>query len=269
MNFTHAAAELHISQPALHVKVRKLAEGIGTALYVREGRTLALTDTGRSVAGFARHIDAETAEFLNAVRGAPPPPLVLAAGEGAHLYVLAGAVRRLLGRGERIRLVSSDHDHTIDAVRNRQANLGVTVISSAPPGLEMVPIASYPQVAVLPPTHPLASRRTLLLEDLSGAELIVAAPRRPQRQALEEALRRKHIPWSVAVEADGWAQMLHFASLEVGICVVNGCVTPGADLVGRPIEDLPPVSYAALHRPGDRRDPRLAAVLDAIKAGAP
>jgi LysR family transcriptional regulator, low CO2-responsive transcriptional regulator len=33
MNFTRAAAELNISQPALHVKIRKLAEVLGEPLY--------------------------------------------------------------------------------------------------------------------------------------------------------------------------------------------------------------------------------------------
>jgi DNA-binding transcriptional LysR family regulator len=38
MNFTRAAEELGISQPALHVKVRKLGESLGVSLYRREGR---------------------------------------------------------------------------------------------------------------------------------------------------------------------------------------------------------------------------------------
>ena len=40
LNFTRAAEELHISQPALHVKVRKLSESLGRPLYRRAGRRL-------------------------------------------------------------------------------------------------------------------------------------------------------------------------------------------------------------------------------------
>ena len=43
MNFSAAAAALYISQPALHVKIRKLAEQLGLPLYTRLGRRLALT----------------------------------------------------------------------------------------------------------------------------------------------------------------------------------------------------------------------------------
>lgn len=53
-NFTSAAAALNITQPSLHVKVRKLAAALGTALYERDGRTLVLTPAGERVAAFAR-----------------------------------------------------------------------------------------------------------------------------------------------------------------------------------------------------------------------
>ncbi|MFD0541615.1 LysR family transcriptional regulator [Actinomadura luteofluorescens] len=43
LNFTRAAEALHISQPALHVKVQKLADTLGRPLYTRQGRRLALT----------------------------------------------------------------------------------------------------------------------------------------------------------------------------------------------------------------------------------
>jgi len=35
LNFSHAAQTLHISQPALHVKVRKLGEQLDRVLYRR------------------------------------------------------------------------------------------------------------------------------------------------------------------------------------------------------------------------------------------
>ncbi len=39
LNFTRAAEELHITQPALHAQIRKLSEDVGTTLYRREGRS--------------------------------------------------------------------------------------------------------------------------------------------------------------------------------------------------------------------------------------
>src|SRR5690606_31077421 len=94
LSFTRAAEELHISQPALHVKVRKLSETLDVPLYTRHGRRLALTPAGERVARFARDLDARVSAFLSDVRGAAPARVpALAAGEGAYLYLLGDVVR--------------------------------------------------------------------------------------------------------------------------------------------------------------------------------
>src|SRR4051812_10305242 len=97
LNFTRAAAELHISQPALHVKVRKLAQELGRPLYQRVGRRLVLTGDGEAVARFARAHDERLAHFLAEFAGvAPGRPVVLAAGQGAFLYLLGDAILAVL-----------------------------------------------------------------------------------------------------------------------------------------------------------------------------
>jgi len=95
LSFTRAAAELHISQPALHVQVRKLGDEVGRPLYRRSGRALVLTREGEQVAAFAREIRERGAAMLEQVRGeAASSPVVLAAGHGAFVYLLGPAIRR-------------------------------------------------------------------------------------------------------------------------------------------------------------------------------
>ena len=97
LNFTRAAAELRISQPALHVKVRKLALALGRPLYHRSGRRLVLTADGEAVARFARTHDERLADFLAEFAGVVPGrPVVLAAGQGAYLYLLGDTIRAVL-----------------------------------------------------------------------------------------------------------------------------------------------------------------------------
>src|SRR5688572_26397317 len=126
-NFTRAATELAISQPALHVKVRKLGDALGRPLYRREGRRLELTADGEAVARFANRLDRETTGFLAGLRGGDDTrPVVLAAGEGAYLYLLGDAVRRLADpAGSRLRLVTAGTADMLAAVRTGRASLGV------------------------------------------------------------------------------------------------------------------------------------------------
>jgi DNA-binding transcriptional LysR family regulator len=260
LNFTRAAADLHISQPALHVKVAKLARELDRPLYHRSGRRLVLTPDGEAVARFARDHDDRLARFLAELRATPPhQPVILAAGQGAYLYLLGDVIRETLPA--RLRLVNGDRSQTLAAVRTGRAHLGVAVLDTLPDDLATVLLASYPQTLVMPATHRLARRRRLRLRDLAGAALVVPPPHRPHRIALERALRAAGVEWTVAVEAEGWPLTLHFVSLGLGLAVVNGCVTPTDGLVSRPVTDLPDIPYYAIHRPGALDDPRVADLL--------
>jgi hypothetical protein len=97
-NFTTAAAALCISQPSLHVKVRKLATALGAELYERDGRSLVLTPAGEKLAAFALDTRARAEEFLGTL-GGEPPELVIAAGRGAIRWVIPGAIRAASGKG--------------------------------------------------------------------------------------------------------------------------------------------------------------------------
>ncbi|MFI0482022.1 LysR substrate-binding domain-containing protein [Actinomadura sp. 9N215] len=260
LNFTRAAEELHISQPALHVKVRKLADALGRPLYTRHGRRLALTPAGEQVARFARDLDARMTAFLADVHGTAPTRVpTLAAGEGAYLYLLGDVVHPGL------RLINGDRARTLAAVRTGRADLGVAVLDVLPADVETVLLASYPQVLVMPDDHPLAGKTPLTLSDLAGAALVVPPPAGPHRVTLERALRAADVPWSLAVEAEGWPLILHFVSLRVGLAVVNGCVTALPGLVKREIIDLPAVPYHALHLPDRADDPLVTGLLSAIR----
>src|SRR5579884_920467 len=53
-NFTRAAERLYLTQPALSVQVRKLEQELGTPLFVRLGREVALTSAGEAFVAQAR-----------------------------------------------------------------------------------------------------------------------------------------------------------------------------------------------------------------------
>jgi DNA-binding transcriptional LysR family regulator len=267
LNFTRAAAELHISQPALHVKVRKLAQALGRPLYHRSGRRLLLTADGVAVARFARAHDERLADFLAEFAGAAPSrPVILAAGQGAFLYLLGDAIRAVLAEEPtRLRLINCDRRQMLAAVRTGQADLGVSVLGALPGDLSAVELATFPQVLLVPDGHRLARRRSVALRDLAGASLVLPPEPRPHRTLLEQSLRAVGVDWTVAVEAEGWPLIAHFVALGAGVAIVNGIVPPPPGLVARPVTDLPTVTYHAVHQPPALSDPRVVALLDRLR----
>jgi DNA-binding transcriptional LysR family regulator len=269
LNFTRAAEELRISQPALHVKIRKLAQTLGRPLYHRTGRRLVLTADGEAVARFARGHDERLSHFLAEFAGAAPArPVVLAAGQGAYLYLLGDTIRAVLAEEPtRLRLITCDHRQMLAAVRTGRAQLGVSVLDVLPDDLAAVELASFPQVLLVPDDHPLAGHGEVTLGDLAGASLVVPPQHRPHRVLLEQSLRAAGVEWTVAVEAEGWPLITQFVALGVGLAVVNGCVPAPPGLAALPVAGLPAVTYHVVHQRSALSDPRAAGLLDRLVPG--
>lgn len=249
-NFSRAAIRLHISQPALHTKIAKLAKSVGTPLYVRRGRTIDITDAGRRVQRLARDMAVSMAKFRDDMRdSATTRPVVLAAGEGAFLYLLGPGIRaHLAHRRHALQLMTADGAAAVDAVRAGRAHLGIACLDTMPRDLDAVPLTRVGQVLALPRKHPLALRRSIRLKDMADAGLIVPPAGRPHRMMLSQMLQSAQVPWHAAVEASGWELMLHLVKLGMGLAVVNACCRIPAGVVARPIPELPALQYTVFSR---------------------
>lgn len=248
-NFTHAADELHVSQPALHTRIRKLERSLGHALYVKQGRLLHLTDTGERLAAFANDSRDRATDFLVTLDTAPPRPLVLIAGEGTYLYLLGDALRRFLAKGHELRLRTGDAAATLAAVRDGSADVGVTALTVPPDDLDCDLLQQFRQTLITRSDHRLAGRRSVRLKDLQDEALVVPPKDRPHRQQLERSMLDQGLRWTVAVEAEGWELLVHFVRLGIGPAVVNGSVRTTGTVRKIPIRDLPPVRYYVVTRP--------------------
>jgi len=248
-NFTRAAAQLHISQPALHVQIKKLAEAVGRALYVRSGRGLSLTHEGERLAAYGREVLDRGERVLAEIRGeAATGPVVLAAGQGAFLYLLGPAIRRFPKQRWPLRLLSLPGPETIEAVRSARAHLGVVATDAPPADLASAPLRTVGQLVVVATTHRLARRRSITPRDLAGESIVVAPVGSQHRMMLAQALRVAGSDWSVAVEASGWELMLHFARSGMGITVVNDFCSVPRGMVGIRLDGVPAITYRLVAR---------------------
>jgi LysR family transcriptional activator of nhaA len=97
---TRASERLNISQPTVSAQVRELEDALGEPLFVREGRTLRLTEVGQVAYRYADEIFGLGQELVDTVRGRPtgrPLRLVVGVADAvpklvAH-HLLAPALR--------------------------------------------------------------------------------------------------------------------------------------------------------------------------------
>ncbi|MDC0672796.1 LysR family transcriptional regulator [Nannocystis radixulma] len=248
--FTAAAARLHLSQPALHTQVKQLAGWAGP-LYRFEGRTLRLTPRGHEVEVLAREVLGAVDRFVARAAGQVATVPVLSAGRALQLYVLAHALRGWSGP---LSLRTEDREATIEAVRSGRAHLGLTSLLEADPELDGTRVLEVGQVAIVPEHDPLAQRRHIRARALAGRPLILPPAGRTHRATLAAALGGD---LHVAVEVDGWELMTHYASLGLGLTVVNAYVPTPPGTVAVPVVDLPRLQVHLIKR---RAAPRIAEV---------
>ncbi|MCY1057414.1 LysR family transcriptional regulator [Nannocystis sp. SCPEA4] len=269
LNFTRAAQVVGLSQPAMFERIARLADEVGATLYEREGRQLRLTDAGVRVAAFAREELARTHSFLAELRGeARRERIVLAAGEGAYLYLLGPAVRAFLRDEPDVALcpLTRGGPDAVEAVREGAAHLAVGVVDLVPEDLIARDLVRTPLCAAMSATHRLARRRSLRLTDLAGERLVLAPPGQSHRNFVGRAL--SGLPGNAAppIEADGWPLMLQLAGLGLGVAIVNGICSLPRGAVARPVRELGQVTYRVMWRRGASLPPAASRLRDRILA---
>jgi DNA-binding transcriptional LysR family regulator len=94
-NFTHAAARLIISQPALNTKLRKFQREVGVPLYTRDGSMITITPDGEALAALIRDLMQRREEYLASLIPSPRR-MSLVAGPGTYAHLLGPVIRETL-----------------------------------------------------------------------------------------------------------------------------------------------------------------------------
>ncbi len=178
-SYSRAAHEvLHISQPAVSKHVRLLEDELGVELFQRLGKQVELTEAGRIVLDYAEQVWALTEDTRRALldlQGLQRGTLRLGASSTPGIYllppVLAAFTRRYPGITLTLEIANSQR--VTDGVLNRQWDLGVVGITPDEALLDVQPYCRDTLVLIVPPSHHLAGRPAVTLDDLVGETWIL------------------------------------------------------------------------------------------------
>lgn len=202
-SFTAAAKLMHVTQPAVSMQVHELESMVGEVLL--DGRRgFRLTPAGEILLRHAREAIAalELAEVeLKAMKGVASGTVSVGAVSTAEYFV----PRLLAAFGEaypdiRFRLTVRNRAGMADLLRERAVD--VAIMGAPPTGLALrrVPLAPDPMSFVVPPSHPLAGRRSVPPSALAGERLLLREQGSGTRAALERFLRAHGVKLTQADE---------------------------------------------------------------------
>lgn len=213
LHFSRAAAQLHVTQPALSRQIRDLEEELGAALFRRHGTATMLTAAGSRFLGRAREILDLAERAAHEARAAGSE---LRLGHYGTLWVdrYGPALRAFGKRFPKIALQAVEKTPVELVAALRRGEVDVALIG--PAGEELRGEFAVRRLEVMPAlvamsgSHPLAKRRRLALEELRGQSWIVWDERDfPSRVApLREAAAAAGFEPRIAGTADSVASLL-------------------------------------------------------------
>ena len=193
-SFSQAAERLGVTQPAVSLQVRALEKRLDTQLLDRSGRRVEPTDAGLRLYRGAQRMLTLEAQLLDELAGGGEGELGGELQLGASTGPAAIVVPLLLCEfqrahsGVKISLSVSDTQSVVERVAARDLELGIVGASRRHRAARFEPFFDDEVILACPPDHPFAGR-TVSLEELRAASLIVMQEGAGVRQIVEDELR--------------------------------------------------------------------------------
>jgi len=179
---TAAGKRLHLTQSALSHQLRDAEEKLGTPLFLRLGKRMALTAAGQKLVEAARRIlrDLKAAELeVLGLNGDTHGVIRLSTECYTCYHWLPPVLASFHARFPKVE-VSIDMEATHHPAEELLAgNLDVAVMNCPPEhnNLQLSPLCEDEMLVVMSPKHRLATRRRIQPQDLAGETLLIYPPR--------------------------------------------------------------------------------------------
>ena len=224
-SFAEACEQLHLSQPALSVSIRKLEEATGGLLFSRSTRSVVLTPEGRQFLPVAKRLLGDWSEGLEDLRqlftlqrgkisvAAMPSyasnclPSVLAE-YGQHFPNIA------------VTILDVVMEEVIESVQSGRAELGISFRPDVLDGVDFQPLFSDRFIALLPPDHRLIEKPQLRLKDLLGGTLVALNRGSSTRQWTDELIVKARLQPPQIFEAHQLTTVGAMVSAGLGVALV-------------------------------------------------
>jgi DNA-binding transcriptional LysR family regulator len=198
LNFTKAAEELHLSQPAVTSQVRSLEEGLGIALLDRVGRNATLTPAGKALLPYARQIETLTSDAIAAL--APfgvqeGVELNIGASHTIGVYLLPKLLPMLVRDWPKLRIhiVSGSTAEILNALATHRVSIGLIEAPGNRPDLKIETFSEDELGLILPPSHRWAKKTILRAAEIVQEPILLRESGSGMRRFVERYLENNGV----------------------------------------------------------------------------
>ena len=221
-SFTAAAHEKNVTQSTLSVQVGRLEKTYACRLFLRRGRSIELTETGRELYNLTRQqfeAEQEAEALLSGKTGGPTGHLRV----GAVSSVLAvGYLKTFLRTFPQstVALELSNSQQVIRDIVDGNLDVGIIAFPIVDPRIDKIALLEEDLQLLVGPGHDWVARKDIHLSDLADQTLILRERGSRTRQLIEDSLGGQKISPHRVVEINEWAAVRELVQANVGVSIV-------------------------------------------------
>jgi len=236
-SLTEAAARNFVSQPAVSIALKKLADELGITIFEVKGKRVEFTQAGGVVLGYGRRIlnlVEELGREVEDFKGLKGGSLELGTIDAASLYVLP-EVFALYHRKYppvEVHLEIASTEVLLRSLSDGKVDAIIATLPVPNDGeLEVYPIFSEPLVLIAPRNHPLSKLGKVKPSQLDGYPFISFHRGAVTRKIIEDTLEKAGARITVSMAIDSPEVIKRLVSTGLGMAILPARIVEG-DVAG-------------------------------------
>jgi len=223
-SFSRAAAKVHRTQPAVSQAVKRLEDELGEQLFDRSSKSGTLTDAGRVLQNYGQRLVrlAEEAESaMRELRDLRRGRVLIGANEAA-IHTLLPLMARFRQKIPDIAVDVRRVPARQIAVEVQQGSLDFGALTFRPgeEGLLEVVVGSDELVLLMPPSHPLAKRKQVTMEEVAGEPVVAQNDTSPARERVLRLFEEHQIALNMVISLPSLDGIKRAVELKLGVALL-------------------------------------------------
>ncbi len=248
-NYTRAAKQLSLTQPAVSQHIRALEQEYGVRIFERVSNELRITSEGRMVIKYARRMLSLHQNLVSDLENEKRRITQLKVGitHTAESNAIAEALARYVTRheGVNIQMRTDTFGNLLDMLRNYEIDFAVAEGKVGDASFRSLLMDTDNLVLAMAPEHPLAASNVVTLQQLRRERLILRLPDSSTSRLFVSTLQSRDLrieDFNVVLEVDNIATIKDLVRRNFGVSVLpkSACMDElrKRKMVALPIENL-------------------------------
>src|SRR5215831_17853820 len=239
-SFSRAARKLRRTQPAVSQAIRRLEDSAGERLIERSSRDGTLTDAGGLLLDYATRLLRLADEAAGAVaelRDVRKGRVLIGANEGgvhAVLPLVASFQQKHPAILVDVRRIPSRQ--MSQEILLRSVDFGVLTFNPPDRELQSLLLGTDELVLLVPPTHPLADRKQITMEEMGRQPVIAHNDPSPARDRVLRLYEMKHAPLNIRISLPSLDGIKRAVEMGLGVALLPRRCAQGEIARGQLIE---------------------------------